>query len=80
MPSPWRIQQPSPSLEWRSDLTVLTDRHGEWLVQPGVKWHPSKSIQVDAYANLLRSNGGNDDFAENLKSAREKFLRATYFF
>lgn len=74
------IQQPSPSLEWRSDLTVLTDFHGGWLVQPGVKWHPSKSIQVDAYANLLRSNGGNDDFAENLKSAREIFLRATYFF
>lgn len=74
------IQQPSPTLEWRTDLTVLTDFRGGWLVQPGVKWHPSKTFQVDAYANLVRSNGGNDDFAESLKSARELFVRATYFF
>lgn len=74
------LQQPSPTLEWRTDLTVLTDFRGGWLVQPGVKWHPSKSIQVDAYANIVRSNGGNDDFAGNLKSAREVFLRGTVFF
>ena len=29
------VQQPSPSLEWRTDLTVLTDFRGGWLVQPG---------------------------------------------
>ncbi|MES2262574.1 MAG: DUF1302 family protein [Pseudomonadota bacterium] len=74
------FQQPSPTLEWRTDLTVLTDFRGGWLVQPGVKWHPNKEVQVDLYANVIRSNGRNDDFAGNLKSAREVFMRATYFF
>lgn len=74
------LQQPSPTLEWRTDLTVLTDFRGGWLVQPGLKWHPSKSLQFDAYANIVRSNGGNDDFASNIQSARELFLRATVFF
>jgi hypothetical protein len=74
------VQQPSPTLEWRWDLTVLTDLRGGWLIQPGAKWHPSKRFQVDAYANLLFSNGGNDDFAETLKSAKEFFLRGTFYF
>ncbi len=74
------VQQPSSTLEWRTDLTVLTDFRGGWLVQPGLKWHPSKSVQVDLYANILRSNGGNDDFASNLRSAREVFVRGTVFF
>lgn len=74
------IQQPSPTLEWRTDLTVLTDMRGGWLVQPGLKWHLSKSFQLDAYANIVRSNGGNDDFAGNLKSAKEIFPRGTIFF
>ena len=74
------LQQPSPTLAWRSDLTLLTDFHGGWLIQPGAKWHPSKSYQVDAYANIIFSNGGNNDFGESLRSAREIFLRATYYF
>lgn len=74
------IQQPSPTLAWRGDLTVLTDFRGGWLVQPGVKWKPNKEMQFDLYANYLRSNGGNDDFAQNLKGAREVFVRATFYF
>ena len=74
------LQQPSPTLEWRTDLTVLTDFRGGWLVQPGIKWHPNKALQFDLYANLLRSNGGNNDFAQNLRSAQEVFARASYFF
>jgi hypothetical protein len=74
------IQQPSPTLEWRGDLTVLTDFRGGWLIQPGAKWHPSKSFQVDAYANVILNEGGNDNFGENLISAREVFARFTYYF
>ena len=74
------IQQPSPTLEWRGDLTVLTDFRGGWLVQPGAKWHPSKSFQVDAYVNVILNEGANDNFGENLISAREVFARFTYYF
>ncbi|MEF7615097.1 DUF1302 family protein [Aquincola sp. MAHUQ-54] len=74
------LQQPSPTLAWRGDLTVLTDFRGGWLLQPGVMWKPSKSLQFDLYGNYVRSNGGNDDFAENLKSAREVFVRASFYF
>ena len=74
------LQQPSPTLEWRGDLTVLTDFRGGWLIQPGVKWHPSKSFQVDFYTNVVLNEGGNDNFGENLISAREVFVRGTYYF
>src|SRR6267143_1488270 len=74
------IQQPSPTLEWRGDLTVLTDFRGGWLIQPGAKWHPSKSLQVDVYANVILNEGANDNFGENLISAREVFARFTYYF
>jgi Protein of unknown function (DUF1302) len=74
------LQQPSPTLEWRGDLTVLTDFRGGWLIQPGVKWHPSKSFQVDAYANVILDEGSNGNFGQNLISAREAFARFTYYF
>jgi hypothetical protein len=74
------LQQPSPTLEFRGDLTILTDFRGGWLFQPGVKWHPSKSFQVDAYANVILNEGGNDNFGQNLISAREFFTRFTYYF
>jgi hypothetical protein len=74
------LQQPSRTLAWRTDFTMLTDLHGGWLLQPGAKWHPSKSYQVDAYANIILTNGGNNDFGQTLKSAREIFVRGTYYF
>ena len=74
------IQQPSKTLEWRGDLTVLTDLRGGWLIQPGVKWKPSRAFQLDVYGNILTSDGGNDDFASNLESANEVFLRGTFYF
>lgn len=74
------VQQPSKTLEWRTDLTVLTDLRGGWLIQPGVKWKPSKSLQLDVYGNLIRTDGGNDDFGSALESANEVFVRGTLYF
>lgn len=74
------IQQPSKTLEWRTDLTVLTDLRGGWLIQPGVKWKPNKSFQLDVYGNVIRTDGGNDDFGSAIESANEVFLRGTFYF
>lgn len=76
------LQQPSPTLEWRFDFTALTDFHGGWLFQPGVKWKPNKEVQVDLYANVLKSYGEqtNKNFAQGLEYANELFVRATYSF
>ncbi|MBR0568899.1 DUF1302 family protein [Azoarcus sp. L1K30] len=74
------IQQPSSTLEWRGDLTVLTDLRGGWLIQPGVKWKPNRQMQLDIYANIIESDGGYDDFAANLENANEVFVRGTWYF
>jgi hypothetical protein len=74
------IQQPSKTLEWRGDLTVLTDLRGGWLIQPGVKWKPSRDFQLDVYANIISSDGGYDDFAQSLEGANEVFMRGTFYF
>lgn len=75
------FQQPSPSLEWRFDMAVLTDTEGGLLVQPGAKWKPSKSLQLDIYGNYLNSsNSKGKTFTQGLDYAREIFLRGTYYF
>lgn len=76
------LQQPSPTLAWRFDMTVLTDLKGGWLFQPGVKWKPNKDFQLDVYANLIESYGAQDNrnFAQGLEYANEVFARATILF
>ena len=77
------VQQPSPTLEWRYDFTVLTDLKGGWLLQPGVKWKPNKAMQLDVYANVLKSTGSDNsyrNFAQGLEYANEVFVRGTYAF
>jgi hypothetical protein len=75
------MQQPSPTLEWRFDLAVLTDLQGGWLLQPGARWKPSKAVQLDFYANVLHStNNDGRNFAQEFKNANEAFVRATLFF
>jgi hypothetical protein len=74
------IQQPSPTLAYRKDFTVLIDVRGGWLLQPGVKWKPSKSFQPDTYANIIVCGSSNGNFAETLNSANDVFLRGTYYF
>ena len=74
------VQQPFPNLIWRADLSVLYDLEGGILVQPGVRWRPRDDFQLDLYANVLDSDGGNDDIMGTLETMDEVFLRASYYF
>lgn len=76
------IQQPSPTLQYRFDFTVLTDLKGGFFVQPGVRWKPTKSFTADLYANILTSAhpGQAKDFADGLQHNNEIFARASWQF
>ncbi len=74
------VQQPFPNLIWRADLSVLYDLEGGVLVQPGVKWRPRDDFQFDLYANILDSDGGNDDIMGTLETQDEIFARISYYF
>lgn len=76
------LQQPSPTLEYRFDFAVLTDGNGGWYSQPGMKWKPTKNVQVDTYLNLVYSQhkGESRDFADGLQHNNEIFARVAYQF
>ena len=74
------LQQPFPGLIWRADLAVLYDANGGFLVQPGARWRPRDDVQLDIYANLIGSNGGNDDVMQTFERMDEVFARFTYYF
>jgi hypothetical protein len=77
------MQQPSPTLKYRFDFTMLTDIQGGWLWQPGIKFKPSEHLQFDLYANLIYSTTSElhyTNFAQGAEYAREVFVRATYYF
>ncbi len=72
------LQQPSPTLAWRFDLAVLYDAEGGYLIQPGVRWKPSKSYTVELYANFL--DGDNGDAMGTVAWGDELGLRLGYQF
>lgn len=77
------LQQPSPTLRYRFDFTMLTDIKGGWLFQPGIKFKPSEHLQFDLYSNLIYSTASNEyytNFAQGAEYGREIFARATYYF
>ncbi|WP_430420462.1 DUF1302 family protein [Methylibium petroleiphilum] len=76
------LQQPSPTLEYRFDFSVLTDLKGGWYMQPGVKWKPTKSVQADLYLNAVYSQnkGEYKDFVDGLQHNNEIFARVSYQF
>ena len=77
------MQQPSPTLKYRFDFTMLSDAQGGWLFQPGVKYKPSEHLQFDLYSNLVYSTASANtytNFAQGAEWAREVFVRATYYF
>ncbi|MDD3443901.1 MAG: DUF1302 family protein [Zavarzinia sp.] len=71
------LQQPSPSLEWRFDLSVLYDLRGGAMIQPGVKWKPDGDWQVDLYATIFATEDDNENALSTLDFADEAFLRIT---
>ena len=72
------FQQPSPTLTWRTDLAVLYDLEGGYLVQPGVRWKPNSTVSAELFANFV---GGGDDNMDQMSSfdyVEELSFRLTY--
>ena len=61
-------------------MSILYDLEGGILVQPGVRWRPRDDFQFDLYANILDSDGGNDDIMGTLETQDEVFARFSYYF
>lgn len=74
------VQQPFPNLIYRADISILYDLEGGVLVQPGVKWRPRDDFQLDIYANIMDSDGGNDDIMGTLETQDEIFARLSFYF
>jgi hypothetical protein len=74
------MQQASPTLLWRFDLSVLYDVQGGLLVQPAVRYKPNADFTIEAYATILDSDGGNDDIIETFEDSDEIGLRIGYQF
>tara|TARA_R110001592_G_scaffold336960_1_gene622851 strand:+ start:132360 stop:134135 length:1776 start_codon:yes stop_codon:yes gene_type:complete len=74
------VQQPSPTLEWRFDMSILYDIEGGVFVQPAIRWKPDSSFTVDAFVNYFHSDGGNKDIMQTIEWADEVGVRLTYQF
>lgn len=74
------LQQPSPTLKWRADLAVLWDPEGGYLVQPGVRYKPSKSISAEFFANFVGGGNDNMDAMSTFDYVEEVAFRLTYQF
>lgn len=57
------FQQPFPSLVWRADLSVLWDLNGGLFVQPAVRYKPSGSWTIEAFANFIDSKDNASIFS-----------------
>ena len=71
------VQQPSPTLAWRYDFTILADIRGGFMIQPGVKWKPNEAWQVDLYASLITAADNNKNALSTVDYADEVFLRVS---
>lgn len=71
------LQQPFPNLVWRADLSVLYDLNGGALIQPNVRWKPNEAFSMELFANVLVSDGGNDDIISTVEWADEIGIRLT---
>ncbi len=79
------LQQPSPSLEWRFDFSMLYDMEGAMLLQPAVRWRPGGAWGVEAFFNHIIEDGFTNR-SENYNAlstagwADEFTLRVSYSF
>jgi hypothetical protein len=79
------VQQPSPSLEWRFDFSMLYDMEGAMLLQPAVRWRPGGAWGVEAFFNHIIEDGFTSR-SENYNAlstagwADEFTLRVSYSF
>jgi len=74
------LQQPSPTLAWRTDLAVLWDPKGGYLVQPGVRWKPREAWSAELFANFIGGTSDNENTLSTFDYANEVAFRLTYQF
>lgn len=74
------LQQPSPTLAWRTDLAVLWDPKGGYLIQPGLRWKPREAWSAELFANFIGGKGDNRNTLTTLDFANEVAFRLTYQF
>jgi hypothetical protein len=72
------LQQPSPTLVWRTDFAVLWNAEGGYLVQPGVRWKPSEAWSAELFANYVAGGGDNEN--DTFDYTNEVAFRLTYQF
>lgn len=79
------LQQPSPSLKWRFDFSMLYDMEGAMLLQPAVRWRPGGPWGVEAFFNKIIDDGftnrnENYNALSTVGWADEFTLRVSYSF
>ena len=74
------FQQPSPTLAWRTDLAVLWDPKGGYLIQPGVRWKPTEAWSAELFANFIGGESDNQNTLTTFDYANELAFRLTYQF
>jgi hypothetical protein len=72
------FQQPSPTLTWRTDLAVLYDLEGGYLIQPGIRWKPNASVSAEIFANFVDGGDDNMDQMSSFDYVEELAFRLTY--
>ena len=74
------LQQPSPTLAWRTDFAVLWDPKGGYLIQPGVRWKPAEAWSAELFANFIGGQSDNENTLTTFDYANEVAFRLTYQF
>ncbi len=72
------LQQPSKTLMWRFDLSILYDIEGGHYIQPGVRFKPNGNWTIEGYGNFF--DGGPEDMMYSLEWADEIGVRIGYQF
>ncbi|MBQ0720283.1 MAG: hypothetical protein KBT88_02065 [Gammaproteobacteria bacterium] len=57
------LQQPFPDLKWRIDMSILYDLNGGFFMQPAVRYKPSNTWSVEAFANIIDASNSGSIFA-----------------
>jgi hypothetical protein len=73
------FQQPTPSLMWRFDFSVLYDVFGGYLIQPAVRYKPNAEWTVETYATWMYAKNTESVFSA-LEWTDEVGMRVGYQF
>lgn len=79
------LQQPTPTLKWRFDFSMLYDMEGAMLLQPAIRWRPGGAWGVEAFFNHIIDDGftsrsENYNALSTVGAADEFTLRVSYSF